>query len=158
MANLKGFGLENFRVFKKNTWFDFAPITILKGTNSSGKSSINKALLLIVENFNNTTNVEFKVNENSFTQLGRLNNIKNRKSKPIKFSQKIWTKYFRFADHNIGKEFYVEYTLNEDTILIQNERNLFLKEFKIWDENDWVLKMNFDYNSEKDVNEEENIT
>lgn len=160
MEHLIGFGLENFRVFGKKTWFDFAPITIFTGTNSSGKSSVNKALLLIKENFNNTTNVEFKVNENSFTQLGRLNNIKNTKSKSIKFQQKIWCNSFRIEKFKLTeKEFYVEYTLNEEeAIPIQNERNLFLKEFKIADKNDWVLKLNFDYDSKKGVDEEMNIT
>jgi AAA15 family ATPase/GTPase len=38
-THLKGFGLENFRVFKDYTWFDFAPITILTGPNNSDKSS-----------------------------------------------------------------------------------------------------------------------
>lgn len=49
-THLKGFGLENFRVFKDYTWFDFAPITILTGPNSSGKSSLNKALMLMKDN------------------------------------------------------------------------------------------------------------
>lgn len=49
-THLKGFGLENFRVFKDYTWFDFAPITILTGPNNSGKSSLIKAILLIKEN------------------------------------------------------------------------------------------------------------
>ena len=48
MAHLTGFGLENFRVFKEEIFFDFAPITIFTGTNS-GKSSVNKALLLLKE-------------------------------------------------------------------------------------------------------------
>ena len=50
-THLKGFGLENFRVFKDHTWFDFAPITILTGPNNSGKSSLNKALLLMKDNY-----------------------------------------------------------------------------------------------------------
>lgn len=50
MAHLSGFGLENFRVFKEYTWFDFAPITLLVGPNNSGKSSLIKALLLLKDN------------------------------------------------------------------------------------------------------------
>jgi len=50
-THLKGFGLENFRVFKDYTWFDFAPITILTGPNNSGKSSLLKAFLLLKDNF-----------------------------------------------------------------------------------------------------------
>lgn len=55
MAHLSGFGLENFRVFKDYTWFDFAPITILVGPNSSGKSSLIKALLLLKDNYERNT-------------------------------------------------------------------------------------------------------
>lgn len=51
MAQLNWFGLENFRVFKEKQWFTFAPITILTGTNSSGKSSLINAIRMIGENF-----------------------------------------------------------------------------------------------------------
>lgn len=51
MAHLSGFGLENFRVFKDYTWFDFAPITLFVGPNSSGKSSVIKALLWLQDNY-----------------------------------------------------------------------------------------------------------
>lgn len=51
MAHLSGFGLENFRVFKEYTWFDFAPITLLVGPNNSGKTSLIKALLLLKDNY-----------------------------------------------------------------------------------------------------------
>ena len=40
--------LKNFRVFgEKGAEIDIAPITILTGCNSSGKSSITKSLLLL---------------------------------------------------------------------------------------------------------------
>lgn len=45
MAHLTHFGLDNFRVFSDPTLFEFSPITILTGTNSSGKSSLTKGLL-----------------------------------------------------------------------------------------------------------------
>ena len=39
--------IDNFRVFKEKTEFEFAPLTILTGTNSSGKSSLIKAIRIL---------------------------------------------------------------------------------------------------------------
>ena len=50
-THLKGIGVENFRVFKDEQYFDFAPITILTGTNSSGKSSLINALKLLKDTY-----------------------------------------------------------------------------------------------------------
>jgi len=45
---LNGIGFENFRVFKDYSQFEFAPaVTVLTGANSSGKSTIIKALKLM---------------------------------------------------------------------------------------------------------------
>ncbi len=46
-AHITNLGLENFRVFKDKTHFEFAPITILTGTNSSGKSSLISAMEML---------------------------------------------------------------------------------------------------------------
>ena len=93
--HLKGFGLENFRVFKDYTWFDFAPITILVGPNNSGKSSLIKALLLLKdakidlsqENYNNkfSKGTKFpKLNfENPALNLMGLETVINNKKKTI---------------------------------------------------------------------------
>lgn len=43
---IKRIGFENFRVFKDRTNFELTPITVLTGTNSSGKSTIIKGLKL----------------------------------------------------------------------------------------------------------------
>lgn len=48
---LRGIGFENFRVFEQKVMFDFAPLTVLTGTNSSGKSSIINGIKLIDESF-----------------------------------------------------------------------------------------------------------
>jgi energy-coupling factor transporter ATP-binding protein EcfA2 len=72
MAHLKGFGIENFRVFKEATWFDFAPITLLVGPNSSGKSSLNKAIMLLKDLDGGKLN--FSTNE-SIHQLGSFERI-----------------------------------------------------------------------------------
>lgn len=45
------FSLENFRVFRDKATFKIKPITILTGPNNSGKSSVNKALLLMKNSF-----------------------------------------------------------------------------------------------------------
>jgi AAA15 family ATPase/GTPase len=42
MSYLSGIGFNNFRVFGEQTDFKFTPITILTGTNNSGKSSLIK--------------------------------------------------------------------------------------------------------------------
>ena len=53
MANLNYFGIENFRSFNTLTQFELKPITIITGTNSSGKSSLIKAMLLFKNSFKN---------------------------------------------------------------------------------------------------------
>jgi predicted ATPase len=77
MSHLKGIGFENFRVFEKPVWFDFAPITILTGPNSSGKSSISKALNLFKHNSKLST-LDFDTPDH---QLGTFDLIMNSKSK-----------------------------------------------------------------------------
>jgi predicted ATPase len=51
MAHLSNFGVGNFRAFKNLYNFKLAPITVLTGTNSSGKSSLTKAMLLFRNSF-----------------------------------------------------------------------------------------------------------
>ena len=58
MAYIKTIGLENFRLFKDKTVFDLAPITILTGINSSGKSSLIKSLQLFKSSLQETENLD----------------------------------------------------------------------------------------------------
>lgn len=51
MSLFEGIGFENFRVFQKQKYFDFAPITIITGTNNSGKSGLLNGIKLLQENF-----------------------------------------------------------------------------------------------------------
>lgn len=50
---IKSFSLKNFRVFREKTTFNFRPITILTGPNSSGKSSLSNALYLMHKTLGN---------------------------------------------------------------------------------------------------------
>lgn len=45
--------LQNFRLFRDSDWFDLAPLTCLVGRNSSGKSSVVLALLLLKQSIEN---------------------------------------------------------------------------------------------------------
>ncbi|EJF10594.1 ATP-binding protein [Pontibacter sp. BAB1700] len=59
MTQITGIGFSNFRVFSKPTFFDLAPITIFTGTNSSGKSSVFKGLLLLNDNNASLNDLDF---------------------------------------------------------------------------------------------------
>jgi AAA15 family ATPase/GTPase len=83
-THLKGFGLENFRVFKDYTWFDFAPITVLTGPNNSGKSSLIKALLLTEENTKQMLTGTFEANHGKHN-LGTFERMLNDTQKDVSF-------------------------------------------------------------------------
>lgn len=60
-VNLKveGIGFENFRIFKNRTDMDFRTITVLTGTNSSGKSTVINAMRLLKGNYSGLRFSEF---------------------------------------------------------------------------------------------------
>lgn len=82
MAQLKKFGFTNFKCFKGDVDFDFCPITIFTGTNSSGKSSVNKALKVIKESIN-TSNMGWLDSKDE--TLGNMDTFINDPSKDLKF-------------------------------------------------------------------------
>lgn len=63
MGMLKSITLENYKGFKDETTIDIAPLTVLCGVNSSGKSSILKSLLMLKQSYEN----ESPYNEMLFT-------------------------------------------------------------------------------------------
>ncbi|MGA1977919.1 MAG: AAA family ATPase [Bacteroidales bacterium] len=98
MSYLRGFGVENFRVFKKMTNFEFAPITFLTGPISSGKSSLIKAMLLLKLNwFKREYNTPYKIDSQfediNVSSLANASN-KERRSDFLRFSLPLSTKNF----------------------------------------------------------------
>ena len=79
---LKKIGLKNIRSFKNLKDFEFKPITVLCGTNSSGKSSIIKTLLLWKQSLENLswTRPGFVMN-GRYTKLGSHDNFLYNKAK-----------------------------------------------------------------------------
>ena len=63
MGMLKSISLENYKCFKDRTDIEIAPLTVLCGVNSSGKSSILKSLLMLKQSFE----TESPYNEMLFT-------------------------------------------------------------------------------------------
>ena len=93
------FSLKNFRSFgEEGADFELAPITVLTGCNSAGKSSMVKALLLLNkmprDRFVETP--ELKVYSKEL-KLGRYDKILNHQAKDDKivFSYKIWSDYLQ---------------------------------------------------------------
>jgi len=86
---LRYIGIQNFRIFSKYTDFDFRPITVLTGKNSSGKSSLIKALLLFKETFetiNNLNILQFEsANLGSFSNNVSRGNLKQKNSMVFSF-------------------------------------------------------------------------
>lgn len=84
----KKIGLKNFRVFEELATFELKPITILTGSNSSGKSSFFKAVKLLKSNFT------FPEKEKAISNIGPLSfqdekhlggfeKVKSKKSKTV---------------------------------------------------------------------------
>jgi predicted ATPase len=82
---MKGIGFENMKVFKKAQYFNFKNITLLTGTNNSGKSSIINAMQMLQENLKATNidellKTEFKLVSNQ-NKYGSISNFINNESK-----------------------------------------------------------------------------
>lgn len=88
MANIKSLTLENFRVFKDRTTFTFSPLNVLTGTNSSGKSSLFKALLLLQDNGtkNRLEELDFRGPYHNLGNISKARNHDTDENKPIKFT------------------------------------------------------------------------
>lgn len=74
MSHIKSLSIDNFRIFEKKTDFELSPLTFLTGPNSSGKSSILKALLLLKSN--GSSNLQVLDFSGSKHNLGTFQNTK----------------------------------------------------------------------------------
>ena len=74
---LKHLILQNFKAFAARAVFDFAPITLIYGRNSSGKSSILQSLLLLRQSTGGSLNFE-----GPLTDLGSATHAYTRRASP----------------------------------------------------------------------------
>jgi predicted ATPase len=71
--------LKNFRVFETQTSFDLPLITILTGKNNAGKSTINKAILLLNDFVNNENQLQLSF-EGKYADKHKINVFENAKT------------------------------------------------------------------------------
>lgn len=113
------FRIKHFRIFKEKTEFDMAPITILTGKNSAGKSTLAKAILLI-EDFlkqgaldkNGCCITNYELDLEKF-RLGRFKDIQNPLNYPVEFEYDVfspltastWSINYRFNSFDNGRNY-----------------------------------------------------
>ncbi|WP_289351788.1 AAA family ATPase [Acinetobacter baumannii] len=64
---ITNYSIENFKVFSEKTDLEFAPITLIYGPNSSGKSSIIQSLLVLKESLLSSNSLK---SNNKYFELG----------------------------------------------------------------------------------------
>ncbi len=113
------FGLENFRVFKEYFEFELAPIMVLTGPNSSGKSSLSKALLLLKAS-------EFEINISSHYLENRLNYFKG--------EHDLGNHKFTINDTEKNSLFSLTFFENYKRIIEVDKNGAFINDYSITDE------------------------
>src|SRR5690625_6379576 len=84
------FGVKNFKAFKDKVELDIKPLTILTGTNSSGKSSFTQALRLYnkIDKIQTNSGLHLKIGFNEeLALLGDFNSVRYSFQEPIVFSR-----------------------------------------------------------------------
>lgn len=123
MPNLGGLGLQNFRTFTKKENLEFAPITIITGTNNAGKSSVFKGIQFLVHNFKDgivSETLDFKTMKH---ELGNLERIFNRvtmetfKNSEIPKSQSMYSRLSDFHKNNNDHPFELPIFEEEDDLV-----------------------------------------
>ncbi|OQW90392.1 MAG: hypothetical protein BWK78_07135 [Thiotrichaceae bacterium IS1] len=67
--------LANFKCIKQETELNFAPLTILAGPNSSGKSTLLQSILLIAQTLSSQLNSRSVVLNGGFVELGQFSDV-----------------------------------------------------------------------------------
>jgi predicted ATPase len=101
MGMLKSISLENYKCFKDKTDINVAPLTVLCGVNSSGKSSILKSLLVLKQSATGN-NKNFSISlSGDLVDSGNFNNViydgEDSASKTFKIINE-----FKIRNHNLA--------------------------------------------------------
>lgn len=160
MITIKGIGFENFRVYKDKSNFELAPITILTGANSSGKSTVIKALKLFQKYWENTDGqlpLYFEEgNDSKHHQLGNFNMSLSNETGKDEMIIRYFLPYHCFLEKIFVENVYILDKSNKmengelkksSIIQINNDNNVLLYETNYRDG-----KYNYYVNNEEIVN------
>ena len=87
MGMLTSISLENYKCFEKLDDLHIAPLTVLCGVNSSGKSSIIKSLLMLKQSYENTHSSSELTLNGEYVKCGRFADISTKNNcKPVTFT------------------------------------------------------------------------
>ena len=81
---LKSISLKNYKCFKDETTIDIAPLTVLCGVNSSGKSSILKSLLMLKQSYEDNNAANNLIFNGKYVDNGSFNEIHSYPNLPKK--------------------------------------------------------------------------
>lgn len=106
MGMLKSITLENYKCFKDRTTIDIAPLTVLCGVNSSGKSSILKSLLMLKQSSQNHNSKGEVTYNDKYVNNGNFKSIAFNASKCVTICNKFEIKSNSKSDRDMYKELY----------------------------------------------------
>lgn len=143
---------SNYRFFDESMEFDFAPITILTGTNSSGKSSLTYGLRLFKDGFKNG---KITLSKQDLMQIGSVKNLLNRNKENL--GNEIFFNYTFDCNFSIFPKLSlkIKFSIINDTnivgdyfrIINSNSNSIFWKEyFPYVDHSENLNELSNDYN------------
>jgi len=127
---LKAWGLTNFKsIYNMEKDLEFAPLTVLTGTNSSGKSTFIQSILLIAQTMQNKFYNPSLVLNGDFVDLGQFDDIRSRtKQDGNQETKPVGIRWSYKCKGNIERKHHILY--NSKTTKDEQYAELELDEFK----------------------------
>lgn len=153
---LRSIGFENYKCFERAK-VDIAPLTILCGVNSSGKSSIINSLLMMKQSYENTVMENNMSLNGAYIKCGSFEDIStNKNNNPIKFCVEYElnrpAKYWKGQGTNESKTDIVGYkTLSKIFVNMYNIGKILVKSTILLKKNDNINALQDNVVDEYDI-------